>query len=363
MGPRIIILDPTLTTTTPLHVWLSTGVRAVDHCVEALCSIEGRAGGEIAEKGLKRLLPGLLTTKEHPENLEARLACQLGAVDAISAPLNRMPMGASHGIGHQLGPLGVGHGETSCILLPAVCKYNKRVNAEKQQRVLDILWAEDAVFNVLYRAGIDQGKADLGEVLDVVFRALGMPRSLKEVGVGRDKFDALAMGSLNDRWCKTNPVPLKEKEQVLEILDMCSGEPSKLTNGTRAEEQTFKQYSAAQAKAYSAGRVSLHVNLFNAVLDHHTATGGQFGTLLDVGCGPGNSTRPLAKHFDVAYGTDPSEEMINTAREPGANAQGKQTLSGKKVEFAVGRAEDVTFAGRDLESQIDLLTAAAAVCT
>ena len=48
-----------------------------------------------------------------------------------------VPMGASHGIGHQLGPLGVGHGETSCILLPAVCRYNEGVNLERQRRVVE----------------------------------------------------------------------------------------------------------------------------------------------------------------------------------------------------------------------------------
>jgi alcohol dehydrogenase class IV len=50
-----------------------------------------------------------------------------------------------------------------------------------------------------------------------------MPRSLKDVGVGRDKLDALAENCLKDPWVKTNPVPLLEKEQVLEILEMVVG--------------------------------------------------------------------------------------------------------------------------------------------
>ncbi|CAD6572299.1 MAG: hypothetical protein ASARMPREDX12_005100 [Alectoria sarmentosa] len=222
VGPRLIILSPQLTTTTPLHIWLSTGIRAVDHCVESICSIKTSAEGDaIAEKGLRRLLPGLLTTKMNPNELTSRLACQLGAIDAISAPLNRVPMGASHGIGHQLGPLGVGHGETSCVLLPAVCKYNERVNAEQQRRVLDILWSEEAVMSVLRSAGVEREKSDLGDALDALFKALGMPRTLDEVGIARDRFESLAVGSLDDRWCKTNPIPLTRREQVLEILEMC----------------------------------------------------------------------------------------------------------------------------------------------
>lgn len=46
-----------------------------------------------------------------------------------------------------------------------------------------------------------------------------MPRSLSDVKVGRDKLDSLAANSLHDRWCQSNPVPLREKEQVLEILE------------------------------------------------------------------------------------------------------------------------------------------------
>ncbi len=146
----------------------------MDHCVESICSIKASAEGDaIAEKALRRLLPSLLTTKADPGDLSPRLACQLGAIDAISAPLNRVPMGASHGIGHQLGPLGVGHGETSCVLLPVVCKYNKRVNAEQQQRVLKILWSEDAVISVLRKAGVERENSDLGDVLDTLFKALG----------------------------------------------------------------------------------------------------------------------------------------------------------------------------------------------
>ena len=223
--PRLVILDSELSKTTPERIWLSTGIRAVDHCVEAICSIKATArGDQAAENGLRKLLPGLLKTKEEPELLEPRLQCQLGAMDAISAVLQGIPMGASHGIGHQLGPLGVGHGETSGIMLPTVSKRNKPVNSTQQQKVLDILWGEPSVKRVLEKWHLEQGKNDLGDALDVIFRELGIPRSLKDVGVGGDKLDALATGSLQDRWCKTNPTPLKTKEQVMEILQLVIGD-------------------------------------------------------------------------------------------------------------------------------------------
>lgn len=223
-GPALVILDPELTTTTPDRWWLSTGIRAIDHCTEAICSLQSTSACDAdAAKGLQLLVPGLLRCKKNNQDLEARLNCQMGAIEAMKAgSLHGVAMGASHGIGHQLGPLGVGHGETSCILLPAVCNYNKTANADRQKKVKDVLWSEAEVASVLSDSGLDE-QADLGDCLDCIFRFLGMPRSLTDFGIGEDKLDALAQNSLQDRWLPANPIPLTRKAQVLEILKMVMG--------------------------------------------------------------------------------------------------------------------------------------------
>ncbi|KAJ5677676.1 uncharacterized protein N7477_003309 [Penicillium maclennaniae] len=224
-GPELIILDPELAESTPDHIWLSTGVRAVDHCVETLCAIVGTTpeSDRLAQNALGLLVPGLLNCKKNRADRDAHLQCQLGSVDAMAACTSgSVELGASHGIGHQLGPLGVGHGETSCILLPAVCKFNAKYNSnrDRQARVREFLIQDPVVSEVLRARNVNSETADLGDILDAVIREIGMPRSLSDVKVGRDKLDALAAHSLHDRWCQTNPVPLKEKEQVLEILEM-----------------------------------------------------------------------------------------------------------------------------------------------
>ncbi|GIK02558.1 hypothetical protein Aspvir_006614 [Aspergillus viridinutans] len=224
-GPQLVILDPDLATTTPPAIWLSTGIRAVDHCVETLCATTGTTTSTDAHAmhALELLVPGLLRCRHDRADRDARLQCQLGAVNAMAALTGgSVELGASHGIGHQLGPLGVGHGETSCILLPAVCKFNAKhgANREQQERVRQFLVRNAEVARVLRDRGVDAESADLGDVLDAVIRELEMPRSLKEVGVGRGALDELAANSLHDRWCRTNPVPLTAKGQVLEILEM-----------------------------------------------------------------------------------------------------------------------------------------------
>lgn len=115
-------------------------------------------------------------------------------------------------------------GETSCILLPAVCKWNaaQHANVDKQEYCKKILLQDRLVKKLVLEkfTGDDDKDIDLGDILDLIFRELGMPRTLKEVGVGREQLDALAENSLKDIWIKTNALPIERKEQVMEILEM-----------------------------------------------------------------------------------------------------------------------------------------------
>ncbi|KAK8123680.1 hypothetical protein PG999_003598 [Apiospora kogelbergensis] len=225
--PSLVILDPTLVQCTPARVWLSTGVKAVDHCVETLCSLKSDDAADAdARHGLTRLVPGLLRCAKDKEGTDedARLVCQLGAIDAMSAATRGVPLGASHGIGHQLGPAGVSHGETSCILLPAVCKYNyqRDANRERQRAVQRLLWEDQEAQAIFEQRGLKQNETDLGDLLDIFIRTLGMPRTLKEFGIGKDKLGGIVKHSLHDRWVKTNPARLDE-QGVMEILTMVLG--------------------------------------------------------------------------------------------------------------------------------------------
>ena len=123
-----------------------------------------------------------------------------------------------------LGPLGVGHGETSCILLPAVCKWNAKNNANvgRQNLARELLWATKEASERFEASRLTRDTADLGDLIDVIVRQLGLPRTLSEVKVGRDKFKQLAVNSLEDASCQMNPLPLTKEEQVLEILEMCA---------------------------------------------------------------------------------------------------------------------------------------------
>ena len=141
MMPKSVVLDPRATVHTPEWLFLSTGIRAVDHAVEDICSPQCQPISEGASYHALRLLGrGLLGVKADPLDLEARLDCQLGAWMSMIGSQTGVPKGASHGIGHVLGGTAhVPHGYTSCVMLPHVLRFNAPVNADRQALVSEAL--------------------------------------------------------------------------------------------------------------------------------------------------------------------------------------------------------------------------------
>jgi maleylacetate reductase len=75
--PHAVILDPAITLHTPEWLFLSTGIRAVDHCVEGVCAREAHPYADAqALKGLAMLASGLPRVKANPRDLDARMDCQ-----------------------------------------------------------------------------------------------------------------------------------------------------------------------------------------------------------------------------------------------------------------------------------------------
>jgi alcohol dehydrogenase class IV len=90
---------------------------------------------------------------------------------------------------------------------------------DKQAKVKRILWSEPEVAQELAKAGLRQETADLGDLLDAIIRALGLPRSLGEMGIVQEDIPGLSTRALDDFWAPTNPIPLLKAEQVSEILE------------------------------------------------------------------------------------------------------------------------------------------------
>lgn len=211
LAPRWVILDPETLAQTPADIVLSTGVRAIDHCVEGFCSLLANDYHDaLAVAGLQMLLRHLPRVAAGDASTADYTALQTAAWMAISGPASGVSVGASHGIGRVLGAVcNVAHGHTSAVLLPAVLQWSAhdRGAAERQGRLT-------------LRAGL--AEPDLSRAIRVAFDALRQPARLADVGVRREQFATIAdyaMAMLQHPSASGNLRPVRSTRDVLEILD------------------------------------------------------------------------------------------------------------------------------------------------
>lgn len=205
MMATAVVLDPAVTLPTPPWLFLSTGIRAVDHAVEDICSTNGNPFAEGASlQALRLLARGLRGVKADPAALPARLDCLTGSWMSMVGSQSGVEKGASHGIGHALGgTAGMPHGYTSCVMLPYVLRYNASVTAAQQALISQALGAPGV---------------PAAELVAELVRDLGLPARLRDADVKQEQLDAIADAAMHDRWIPTNPRPL-DRDGVRKLLD------------------------------------------------------------------------------------------------------------------------------------------------
>ena len=191
IGSATVILDPAMTLATPETLWLSTGVRALDHAIEAMCAVNAQPFTDaLAVRAIGLLQTALRRYKVDPQDLQARMDAQMGAWLAATS-IRRVHYGASHGLGHALGAdAGVPHGITSCVLLPTVMRHNAEVCARQMAEIATALG--DA-----HRPAADQ--------VEELIANLGLPTRLSQLGIGHDRLAVIAQKGMANPWVHTNP--------------------------------------------------------------------------------------------------------------------------------------------------------------
>jgi alcohol dehydrogenase class IV len=174
--PPVVVLDPEATVFTPERLWLSTGIRALDHAAEGVLF-----GGEhpvtdvTGLEGARRLVEYLPRSKGDPGDLEARAELQVAAWLAYFGPLNT-PMGLSHALGRRIGAsYNVPHGITSCITLaPTLDRMREEVPRDRWEALKDALGGDPA------------------ERVSTLVEGLGLPHRLRDFGVPEEEMDGIA---------------------------------------------------------------------------------------------------------------------------------------------------------------------------
>ena len=180
--PPVVILDPEATVFTPERLWLSTGIRALDHAVEGFLYGGDHPVTDVTGlQGARRLVELLPLSRAKPDDLRARAELQVAAWLAYFGPLNT-PMGLSHELGRRIGAsYGVPHGVTSCITLAPSLKA-----------------AQETTPKARWRSLAEALGGDPAEQVASLVRGLGLPHRLRDVGVPEDEFEGIA-GGFGDR--------------------------------------------------------------------------------------------------------------------------------------------------------------------
>lgn len=163
-----VIYDARLTLATPMSLWLSTGIRAVDHGVEGfLADGEHPFSDTMALEGIRRLFESLPRAKAAPADVDVRTDSQLAAWFTFTLPAQSAG-GLSHVMGKQIGARhGIPHGVTSCLLLPHVIRYL----AEKAPERVGQL-------------GEATGSRDPAADIEHLIASLGLPQHIAPFGIG-----------------------------------------------------------------------------------------------------------------------------------------------------------------------------------
>lgn len=216
--PTVAIVDPILTVPSPQHVTSATGVDALSHAIEAYISRKSHPMTDaLALSAMKLIVNNLVTAYKDGENMEAREAMSLGALQAGMA-FSNASVCLVHGMSRPIGALfHVPHGFSNAMLLPAVLEFSKdscierladlgRIFESQNQSLSDETAAEAAVFAV----------KQLCKVLNIP--------NLKEWGIQKDQFEG-AIGKMADDALDSgspgNNPKVPSKEEIEELYQVC----------------------------------------------------------------------------------------------------------------------------------------------
>ncbi len=194
MLPAQVILDPELTVGLPPMVTAATGMDALSHNLEALCSPFYHPMAEgIAVEGIRLVKEYLPKVVADGTDIEART--QMLVCSSMGATAFQKGLGAMHALAHPLGALyDAHHGTLNAILMPYVLMANRT----------DI---EERITRLTHYIGLDETGFDsfLHWVLQMR-RDLGIAHTLAAIDIDDSKAAAVGIMATQDPSAGGNPI-------------------------------------------------------------------------------------------------------------------------------------------------------------
>src|SRR5829696_1342476 len=193
--PKRALCDPELTLGLPARLTAATGMDALSHCIETLLSPRFNPPAEaIALDGAGRIMRHLERAVADGADREARSELMMGALEG--GLTFQKGLGAVHGLSHALGSLkelALHHGTLNAVLLPPVLRFNAGHVGDKYEHLAASMGlARDA---------------DLATEIEGLNARIGLPRSLRTMGVPESVIPEMADKAEKDHSTPTNPRP------------------------------------------------------------------------------------------------------------------------------------------------------------
>jgi alcohol dehydrogenase class IV len=187
MVPRFVFLDPELTIPTPGWLWASSGIRSLDHAVEAVYLPNHQPYVDtLSLEAIRLLFENLKISTEDPANLKSRLSCQMAAWMSFAGVVS-VGMGLSHSIGRVIGATwNIPHGITSCLTLSEVM----RMEAERNPERLALIARAEGMN--LDGVPLETAATQAADGVSELVRGLGLSKRLRDYGIKKDDLQGIA---------------------------------------------------------------------------------------------------------------------------------------------------------------------------
>jgi len=192
MLPVAVIADPELTVGLPPVLTAGAGMDALAHCLEAYCAptYHPMSAG-IALEGMRLIANALPRAVADGTDIEARANMMTAA--SMGAVAFQKGLGAIHSLSHPVGALfNTHHGMTNAVFMPYVMIYNREAIQDKIDPMCDAV-------------GIPRGFDELLNWTIQLRKQIGVPHTLRDMGLGDEKLDLIAERAVADPSTGTNP--------------------------------------------------------------------------------------------------------------------------------------------------------------
>ncbi len=207
--PLVSFNDPMMMLNIPPALTAATGMDALTHAVETYVSVDANPVTDAqAIQSIKLIANNLRQAVANGHDVKARENMAYASLLAGMA-FNNGNLGYVHAMAHQLGgQYDLPHGVANAMLLPVVEEYNIMSNP---QRFADIaVFMGENIDGLSVMDAADKAIAAMARLA----KDVGIPSSLKEMGVKEEDFELMAENALKDGNAGSNPRKGNKKDII-----------------------------------------------------------------------------------------------------------------------------------------------------